>query len=199
MAQSVFGPQSATRAWYSNTVFFTAPSLLRIPVSAPGILNGSKETYYYLSFVWYYIQLILNDSNRTTQCGSSPIDWGYTTASVNNLSLYDSVPQSMVMLTILTKALQNSQNGMGPQFGCIGGWNWRDSMPTNLVTRESTPMWHELSPTTRTTLLNAYVNSWFGVASTFTPQQFYQGSWTTSTERCHLVSLAQILPARSRS
>lgn len=181
-AKAVFGAQSDSRAWYTNSPFFTAPSIMRIPVNAVGVLNGSKATFHTLSFVWYYLQMILDDSQKTQQCGSSPLDWGYTIASVGNVTQYASVPQAMSLLTILLKGLQISQNGKGPEVGCTGGWNWRNSIPSTMVTREYTFIWKELPTATRAALLNAYVGAWFAVAGSFTPAQYYKGLWTTAAE-----------------
>lgn len=181
-ARAVFGPQSDSRAWYTNTPFFTAPSIMRIPANAPGILNGSKATFHTLSFEWYYLQMILDDSQKTQQCGSSPLDWGYTIASVGNVTQYASAPQAMSLLTVLLKGLQISQNGKGPEVGCTGGWNWRNAIPSTIVTREYTFIWRDLPPATRSALLNAYVTAWFSAAGSFTPAQYYKGVWTTATE-----------------
>jgi hypothetical protein len=179
MAQSVFGPQADSRAWYTNSPFFTAPFVLKIPDTASGILNGSVQTSTYLTFVWYYVQMILNNSEKRQQCGASPIDWGYFEDSVIGMS-DDSPPQAMTMLTILLKGLQISQDGLGPQYGCQGGWNWQDSVPSRLVQWEFQPMWVDIPASTRASLLNAYTSAWFAVAGTFTPQQFYQGGITPS-------------------
>ena len=64
----------------------------------------------------------------------------------------------------------------------LGGWNWRNSLPTNLVIRESTFIWNGVTPSARASLINAYVSAWFSVISGFTPQQFYQGGATTANE-----------------
>jgi len=182
MAQSVFGPQSDTRAWFTNTPFFTAPSIMKMPPGAAGILNGSIASFYDISYVWYYLQMILDDSEKTQQCGSSPLDWGYFDASSTNLSENDSPSQSMIYFGMLTKGLQISQNGVGPEHGCSGGWNWRNSTPEGLVQRENTFFWNGVPSATRATLINSYVTSWFAVISSFTPQQFYAGGWTTASE-----------------
>ena len=182
MAQTVFGPQSDTRAWFTNTPFFTAPSIMKMPAGTPGILNGSVASFEELSFAWYYLQMILDDSEKTQECGSSPLDWGYFFASATVLSEDDSPPQAMIYLAMLTKGLQISQNGKGPQLGCSGGWNWMDSNPEGLVQRENTFFWNGVPSATRATLINSYVTSWFAVIGSFTPQQFYSGGWTTASE-----------------
>ena len=58
MAQSVFGSQADSRAWYTNAPFQTSPSIGKIPPGSPGIHNGSLATFNNISFLWYYLQLI---------------------------------------------------------------------------------------------------------------------------------------------
>ena len=40
----------------------------------------------------------------------------------------------------------------------------------------------DIPTSTRASVLNGYVTAWFAVASKFTPQEFYQGGWTTASE-----------------
>src|ERR1700692_3063216 len=76
-SQDIFGPQASPRAWYSQHPFMVAPHMLKMNTNGvAGLRNGSRASFVYLSYIWYHLQLILNDSNGHQQ-DHQPIDWGY--------------------------------------------------------------------------------------------------------------------------
>ena len=76
-SQNIFGSQADPRAWYSNLPFFVSPHELKMPnTGVTGLRNGTGAEYIYLSYIWYNLQLILNDSNGK-QSYQYPIDWSY--------------------------------------------------------------------------------------------------------------------------
>jgi len=75
------------RAWVTSIPFYVSPFMDKIPVG-PGIGNGSRIAFDYESFIWYHLQLILNDSNGYG-AGTNPIDWGYALAYVSNNLAWD--------------------------------------------------------------------------------------------------------------
>jgi hypothetical protein len=185
LAQTVFGPQADSRAWYSGAPFRSSPSINHIPIGSPGIHNGLPSTFTAVSFDWYYAQLVLNNSNKEASC-INPIDWGYFYSILSNRSSY-SPPQAALYFTMLTKALQISQNGTGPQVGCNGGWMWQANDPSVLVALPNQNMQTDnifsgLSSTTTATLVNSYMTQWLAAASQYSPQQYYTGSFTTANE-----------------
>ena len=181
LAQSIFGPQADPRAWYSNLPFFVSPHELEMPTTgAVGLRNGTQPTYVYLSYIWYNMQLILNDSNGTQQEGY-PIDWPYSNGFVMNLAELLQ-PQGGIQTMWLLKGLEILQQaGTGPQLGAAG---WQPSIPqiSLLVTPEwNDYVWNGVDPNTRVAIATGLVQSWLQQASQFTPQQFYAGGWTTPT------------------
>src|ERR1035438_7128607 len=83
MTQAAFGPQAESRAWYSALPFYGSPMMEKIPHPNPGVGNGTMTDYNYESFIWYQVQLILNDGNGHAE-GTTPIDWGYSAAYLEN-------------------------------------------------------------------------------------------------------------------
>ena len=181
MSQTIFGPQADPRAWYSNLPFFVSPHELTMPTSGvTGLRNGTQATYIYLSYIWYNLQLILNDSNGTQQ-EQYPIDWPYADGFVMNMGTLLS-PQGGIQTMWLLKGLQIMQQaGTGPQLG-QGGWQPTIPQVSLLVTPEWIKgVWTGVDPSTRVAIATGLVQSWLQQASQFTPQQFYAGGWTTPT------------------
>ena len=84
LAQNIFGSQADPRAWYSNQPFFVSPHELKMPTTGvTGLRNGSQADYVYLSYIWYNLQLILNDSNGDYSY-QFPIDWAYANGFVKD-------------------------------------------------------------------------------------------------------------------
>ena len=181
MSQNIFGSQADPRAWYSNLPFFVSPHELKMPTTGVvGLRNGSRADYIYLSYIWYDLQLILNDSNGHQQ-EQYPIDWPYANGFVQNLGMLVS-PQGGIQTMWAVKGLQIMQQaGTGPQLG-TGGWQPVITQISQLVTPEwIQTVWTGVNPTTRTAIATGLVKSWLQQASQFTPQQFYAGGWTTAT------------------
>jgi hypothetical protein len=181
MAQNIFGPQADPRAWYSNNPFFVSPHELKMPnTGVTGLRNGTQATYIYLSYIWYNLQLILNDSNGQQQ-EQFPIDWPYANGFVMNLGELLS-PQAGPQTMWMIKGLQILQQaGTGPQLG-LGGWQPNITQPSLLVTREwIDAVWSGVDQNARVAIATGVLQSWLQQASQFTPQQFYAGGWTTAS------------------
>jgi len=177
LARSVFlNPQADSRAWLNNFLFFTSPNMLHIPRGFPGIGNGLVSTFVYDSFIWYHAQLILNNSNKA-QIGTSPIDWGYVYGFIHEMGLNDSPGQTGMNYLWQIKALQISNNGIGPDKTDGTGWSWLVNDPTHQVAQEpkAESIWPATSPATRTALYEGSIRAFLDVVETFTPQQFYTG------------------------
>ena len=181
MPQAIFGARSDVRSWVGSEAFDTAPDMQHIPVG-PSIGNGSQVAYDYVVFAWTQLQLVLNDG-QGGQGGHTPIDYGYAFGSLHNLYVNDAkLPGIMLQVEWLVKSLQEfTLSGNGPQVGDLG-WAPFITSPLPLVNFNYAPLWSATSPATRATISQAYTQAWFNQASTYTPQQFYLGHWTTATE-----------------
>ncbi len=178
-SQNINGSTADVRGWYSDLPFFVAPHELKMNSNGtPGLRNGSAADYTYLSYIWYNLQLILNDAN---QADHFPIDYSYIPGFVEGLGGLVS-PQGGIQTMWMIKGLQALQEvGKGPQLG-IEGWQPNVSQISDLVTTEwNTNVWTGVDPATRSALATGIVKSWLAQATQFTPQQFYNGAWTTQS------------------
>ncbi len=166
MAQTIYGPQAATRAW-SGSVFFTFNA---IPQNAIGVANGTSVSMTYTHYHWYHLQLILDDGNRAPN--HNPVDWGYGIAfAYNDLTHNGAIPlpSDGDLLTVwMIKAMQSES------------WTpwWVD--PSFLVPHPArSNSWTDLSASQRIAIMQAYLSTWFAAANAFTAQQFYTGASTS--------------------
>jgi len=79
----------------------------------------------------------------------------------------------------LIKALQESQWDAGPDKGYLTGWQ-PDANDASRLVDYGTLLWNKVPASTVTAIQQAYLSNWVAKISTFTPQQFYTGSWTTA-------------------
>jgi hypothetical protein len=178
--QSIFGPTAEPRAWYSKLPFFASPHMLKMPTSGvAGLRNGRQATYVYLSYIWYHLQLILNDSNGQQQ-DHFPIDWTYVYGFIKDMGGLSS-PQAGMHTMWFIKGLQED-NPLTPDAGLEG---WQPNLPylLSLIRMEWVAEdWTGVSPATRIPVLESATRAWLSEVTRFTPQQFYKGAWASPTE-----------------
>jgi len=184
MTRVAFGAKANPRAWVSGQPFNTSPFMEHIP-PGPGIGNGSKESFNYLSEAWYLLQLILNDG-QGQQTDHNPIDHVYAQGRVNDLSnSANNAPEAMLMLEWLIKALQEETlNGKGPDVQMQnGGFMPGAVTPFYLMNPTSQYLiWRGVSPATEASCITAYTQAWFSKIAAFTPSQFYTGGYADPNE-----------------
>jgi hypothetical protein len=165
MPQAAFGPQAESRAWFTNQAFFTSPQMLRIPQNnSPGIGNGSPLAFTYDAFIWYQLQLILNDGNGLAQ-GTWPIDWGYATSYIRNNLTWDSAamqPRIGTAGLFIEWAAKQSQAG-DPD---VNPYALID-FPTQVST------WSEITTTQKLQIFNTFLQDWLTEYQPLTPKQFF--------------------------
>ena len=173
--QAVFGSKADARAWYGNHSFNTSPNMLHMTPGA-GLGNGSLVVRQYLAFVWYHVQLILNDGNGH-QADHTPIDHGYVQGIIKDFSTSaGNAPEAMLLLTWAVKALQEeTQIGVGPTTFNTG-FAPCALLPIALVYNSWDPVWSATPPATRASLVEAYLRQWFAEVSSFTAAQSYLGT-----------------------
>jgi hypothetical protein len=181
-AQSIFGSTSADpRAWYGSQAFGTSPHMLKMnSQGTPGLRNGTSATYTYLGFIWYDLQLILNNSNKQ-QHDHGPIDWGYSYSFVWSMSTLVS-PQAALHTMWLTKGLQISNDGFGPELGTYGWAYVYVDIAQLVLPQDNHYEWAGVPNTTRVAIINGLLRGYLALVSTFTPLQFYTGKWASPTE-----------------
>ncbi len=91
------------------------------------------------------------------------------------MSTDDSAPQAVLLNLWLTKGIQITNNGIGPQVPGTG-WNWEVAD----ISREVSPgwqlTWSVVPASTRSAIYNGIVQGWLASVQQFTPQQFYAGA-----------------------
>ncbi len=184
MAQTAFGPRSDVRAWFSEEPFFASPNMIHIPPTAAGMGNGKLITATYTRFEWYQLQMILNPHGSAgIFTATTPMDFPYTYDHIQGLGYQSSptAPQGGLTLLWLIKGLQlSNENGVGPQAGS-SGWEPFVNDPSRMYRYATQFIWNDFTPAEQVTAMTAYLQYWLGKATSFTPQQYYQGGWTTAT------------------
>lgn len=169
MAQTVFtNPKAEPRAWLSEFPFLTSPNMLQIPKGVPGLGNGQLNSWEAIAFIWYQLQLVLNDSEYQ-EVGNSPIDFGYIYGFVSSLSTNDSPPQAGLLNLWTAKGIQIENNGSNPSTT----WNYLVPDISRQVSPTLRSAWIGTPASTRTAISNAVVQAWLQEVQQFTPQQFY--------------------------
>ncbi|HYL36158.1 MAG TPA: hypothetical protein VEV17_09630 [Bryobacteraceae bacterium] len=169
MATTVFtNPKAEPRAWLSGFPFFTSPNMLGIPKTL--LDNGLPSTWTYLAFIWYQMQIILNNSEYAEN-GTAPIDWPYAFGEIAQFSSF--FPQPSLMTIWLTKGLQISMNGLGPNAPNETGWNWLNTDVSRLVSPGFFEgVWNAPPPATRAAVFTNLLQTWLSEVQQFSPQQF---------------------------
>ena len=176
MAKTVFtNPMAEARAWDAEIPFLTSPNILHIPRGSTSFENGLLTTWVYDAFIWYHVQLVLNNSEYQ-QSGASPIDWGYTYAKVadvsqNTIPSTSWQPEAALFTLWQTKGLQISNNGYAPNQN--EGWEWLVADISRSVTPSLREVWTGLPNATRTAIFQGLVTTWLSEVTKFTPAQFY--------------------------
>jgi cytochrome c553 len=183
MPQVPFGPQADARAWYSPVPFQVSPNMLHIPL-AGNLDNGKNSTRTYLAYIWYHLQLVLNAGNGQF-VENSPMDLGYVYGFVaGGLAGSNDVPASVrngpLMLLWLIKASQASNHLPGPDKKDFG-WSPNANRVQHLFDYANLG-WRDLPQATAGSVMEQMLTLWLAKVKTFTPQQFYTGGWTKSSE-----------------
>lgn len=168
--REMFGPQAEQRSWWEHDAFLTSPNMIQID-AGPGLGNGSEASHLYLAYVWYQLQLVLNNSNKRMG-DNSPLDWPYVYGFIKAMG-YRS-PQAGVTTLFLIKAMQVSENGRGPEIHPTdSGWQWLVNDVSRLVHGDYISTWDATPLSRRIFIHETLLQNWLNKVKTFTPQQFY--------------------------
>ena len=157
-AQNIFGSQADPRAWYSNLPFFVSPHELKMPTTGvAGLRNGSEADYIYLSYIWYNLQLILNDSNGIID--QFPIDWRYSDGFVKGMgSLVSPQAGIQTMWMIKGSAGHATKRKRAASSRSGSGWQPNVAQISWLVTPEwNTNVWTGVDPAPAPRIANGIV------------------------------------------
>ncbi|HTS46439.1 MAG TPA: hypothetical protein VMH05_00760 [Bryobacteraceae bacterium] len=150
------------RAWLSPVLFFVSPFMQHIPRPQPGIGNGTDVAHVYRSFIWYQLQLILNDGNGYA-VGTTPIDWGYALAYVSSDLPWDHV----------TNTFRTGTAGLMAQWFAMNQEQEPGREMLDWVT--SPAVLSQISPAQRSQLLNNAAQQLWSFLQPKTPAQYCNG------------------------
>lgn len=177
--REVFGPAGEPRGWYSSALFAVSPNMIQTG-PGPGIGNGTDVAFQYLSFVWYQLQLILNDGNKRHD-GTTPIDWPYVYGFIKDIGRSSGVRLPSMQMAWLVRAMQVQENGLGPEHG-QAGWNHSLNGVERLAHFDWRVIWAAWPETERSALKETYLRNWLDKVEGFKAEQFY-AYWTKKDER----------------
>jgi len=153
------GPQASNHAWFSNFPFFASPFMEHIPRPNASIGNGLAITHRYYSFIWYQLQMLLNDGNHAPNPHGVALDWAYSVGyPTQDLTWYTVTPPTGtagLMTEWMIKALQNALDNTGNPQKMVG-------FPAQVSS------WSDVSTAQEVEIINAYTTAWFAKYSATT-------------------------------
>jgi hypothetical protein len=168
---AIYGTTSEARSWFNTMMGSSSPQAIHISQDNRG-LGGSALYQKYVSNSWDELQMIVNNGNRKN-VGNGPIDWGYNYGNIVNLSQLSGVSEPMRFLTQLVKAMQDTDNGYGPD-APVYGWAPGSSGRVAMLAYDE-PLWTGISPAARAAISQAVLQAWFDKTKQYTPAQYYAG------------------------
>ncbi len=153
-----FGPIADSRTWCNTVPGDAAPAAAHIP-NGPAGVGGSALTNEYLTAAWYELQIILNSGNHQHR-EREPVDWVYVIAGFLDLQAQTHQPEPARLLVAVTKALQSSDPGLGPD-NLKQGWRPNDNIdPRIMISPVWAPTFQPLPAEVRQTLTTSMLAAW---------------------------------------
>jgi hypothetical protein len=148
-----------------------------MPVTPRGypveLLVGSDAAFAVAQSQWEYLSVILNPGNRKRN-GWGPVAWNGVCRHINFVALTTGHFEPVRALACATKAIQQSDNGVGPE-DPAHGWSLTMADPTMVVEPSQLRGWDAVDPQIRASMLDALVGSWLARAGSFAPSTYARG------------------------
>jgi hypothetical protein len=112
----------------------------------------------------------LNNSNKA-QYNHFPIDWPYSMGAIMHSNKL--APHPALMSLWMAKAMQISENGIGPE-NWDTGWRLYINQVQFLTHFDMALAYRDMSPADRNRLVEMFWTHWINKVRSFSPQQFYQ-------------------------
>jgi hypothetical protein len=172
------GPLTEPRTWCSASAFDTSPKALGIPEKKTG-LGGSPQTQHYFADAWYQVQLTLNPGNGQLNA-IHPIDWPYNYGVIRLSAAYTHQPTAMRVIEFMTKAMQETDNGLPPSKGETG-WSPQGTDGIFVIAGDL-QTWRGYSISLQGQLLTALLEVWLNKTASFSPSQYYAAGIANPTD-----------------
>lgn len=157
------------RRWVAGQAFATSPRMVGIPRDKLSLRGNSRNFHTYLGWIWYHLQLILNDGNRA-QSANTPIDWGYAYGHIKDLGNAAELGQTGLITLWAIKGLQ-LKNMTTPADG-VARWGLRIGLRT-LYDAPFTKVFYNVSQNTLKQLLNALTTALIDELSLYPNESFF--------------------------
>lgn len=155
-AKEMFDFPVESRSWPTHTVFLSSPHFTIGIQNGHFIRDGGVENWYILSHQWYWLQMILNDSNHR-RLGSFPIDWPYL-ESFTSKQLYWNLGAAAQNIAALIKAGEATTFDSRSWLDGFTGFN---AIRTEyLWAREGADMWAGYDPAYRDAIIRAWLTEY---------------------------------------
>ena len=156
--RDLFGANTDSRTWCNTVPGDTAPAATHIPDGVSGV-GGSALDNEYLSAAWYELQIILNSGNHQHR-GRTPVDWIYLIGQFRDLYLQSHQPEPVRLLVAVTKALQSTNNRMGPD-NYSEGWRPEQNVdPRIMISPDWAPFFKPFPFDVRRALTESLFAAW---------------------------------------
>jgi hypothetical protein len=166
--QEFFSWPVNARSWPTHTAFLAAPHMLNLPQTGHFLRNGSQQVWEIGTHQWYWLQMVLNDSNHRRQ-GTFPIDWSYLVAFTHGQEKYG-IGSAAQLTAALMKAGEATTHAPTDQWDGFNGL--AGPALEFLWTREEPQMWDGYSPAFRDSVIRAHLAEFDRMARLVTRDHF---------------------------
>ena len=118
-ASEMFDWPVSSKSWPTHSVFISAPHYTVQPMEGHFIRDGSETVWSILSHQWYWLQMVLNDSNHRRQ-EIFPIDWAYMQAFAGRQLAYGLGAAAQITAASIKAGEATTLNPTHPNDGFTG-------------------------------------------------------------------------------
>ncbi len=165
-ALAVHGPGAEARAWPGRWSFLDE---VTAAVDRPEAFADERAHAVAIA-AWHHLQIVINPGNRR-HSEHGPVDWSRAFASLGLVERATGLPQRDRRLVYAFKALQEADNGIGPDVP-REGWSLLLADPTLLAGEEAQRALSGLAPQTTRELQEAYFRNWIAKCRSFPPGRY---------------------------
>ena len=152
--------ESADRVWPDSAVFYTSPNFTMPDLNhVMNLRDGSYATFVAIDQKWYWLQLVLNDSQHH-HMGATPIDWGYMEANAYTLTqAAGGWPVKAMQMVTLAKSSESETGDQSNSDNWFTGFSHQLAYLTLPGSTGGTP-WTGYDPAFANQVVNAWFSEW---------------------------------------
>ena len=152
--------ESVDRVWPDSHLFYTSPNFtMPDRTHLMNLRDGSDATFVAVDQKWYWLQLVLNDSQHH-HSGATPIDWGYLESNAYTLTqATGGWPVKAMQVLSLAKAAESETGDQSNSDNWFTGFSSLLSYQL-LPGRSGGTPWTGYDPAFANQVLNAWFSEW---------------------------------------